>query len=329
MKRRDLALFVLLCAIWGLSFVALKVALRYADPIFLASLRFWIPAFLVGAWTAWRGRPVQPAPRDIPMLAVLGVLNTGLLAMLLTLGQVRISAGLASILLYTYPLMAAVVAALFLSERIDGLKAGGLGLGFAGIVLITGFGGHGSAVGIVLVLGAAASWAAGTVVFKRIIGRHDVFMLTAWQLGFGAAFLSLASLIAEGAPRIEFNGALVVSFLWMTIPGMAVAGTLWFWLLERGEAAVASAYMFMTPVFGVFFGWAILDEEITAATVAGGALVAVAIYLVNRRAAAGEGREDQRPSRRVAFPTTMRSRASSDMGSSANSENQRSSEMKG
>ena len=62
--------------------------------------------------------------------------------------------------------------------------------------------------------------------------------------------------------------------------------TLWYWLLERGEAAVASAYLFMTPVFGVFFGWLLLHEHVTWPQLAGGALVAASIWLVNRTAVA-------------------------------------------
>jgi drug/metabolite transporter (DMT)-like permease len=206
------------------------------------------------------------------------VVNTGVLAAFLNLGQKDISAGLGSILLYTYPLMAAIVSPVFLGERIDASKIAGFLLGFAGIVLVAGFGGHASAMGVAYVLAAAASWAAGTVVFKKMIPGRDVYMVTAWQLLIGAAFLSILSAIVEGMPVIHPTLAMWLSYAWMTVPGMAVAGTLWYWLLERGEAAVASAYMFMTPVFGVFFGWIVLSEHVSWTLLFGGVLVAVAIY---------------------------------------------------
>jgi len=283
-SRRHVSLFVLLCAIWGFSFVALKVALRHVDPIFLASIRFWVPALVVLGFTALTGRPVWPGLRELPGLALLGVVNTGLLALFLNLGQKQISAALGSILLYTYPLMAAVVSPIFLGERIDRSKAAGIGAGFAGILLVAGFGGHGSPSGVAEVLGAAACWAAGTVLFKRMIPGRDVYTVTAWQLIFGSAFLSIVSALVEGAPHAQFTTQVWLAFIWMTIPGMAFAGTLWYWLLERGEAAVASAYMFMTPVFGVFFGWVVLSEHVSWSQLAGGGLVAVSIYLVNRTA---------------------------------------------
>jgi drug/metabolite transporter (DMT)-like permease len=229
-------------------------------------------------------RPLLPSRRDLPALALLGVVNTGLLTLFLNLGQKEISAALGSILLYTYPLMAAIVSPLFLGERVTRRTIAGIALGFVGILLVAGFGGHASGTGVADVLLAAASWAAGTVIFKKTIPGKDVFTVTAWQLLFGALFLSILSAAVEGAPHADFTAQVWLAFLWMTIPGMAVAGTLWYWLLERGDAAVASAYMFMTPVFGVFFGWAVLGEHVTWTQLGGGVLVAASIYLVNRTA---------------------------------------------
>ena len=148
MSRRHLLLFVTLCALWGFSFVTLKVALDHVDPIFLGSIRFWLPGFLVLGFTAAIGRPWRLRRADVPGIVALGIVNTGLLQMLLNLGQKEISAALGSILLYTYPLMAAVVSAIFLGERMDRSKLAGLVVGFGGIVLVAGVGGHASAAGV-------------------------------------------------------------------------------------------------------------------------------------------------------------------------------------
>jgi drug/metabolite transporter (DMT)-like permease len=300
-SRKHLLLFVLLCAIWGFSFVPLKVALRHVDPIFLGSIRYWLPGFLLLGFVKVLRRPVMPARRDLPGLALLGVVNTGFLTLFLNLGQKEISASLGSILLYTYPLMAAIVSPIFLGERMDRWKVTGLAVGFGGIVLVAGFGGHASAGGVAYLLGSAASWAAGTVIFKKVIPGRDVYMVTAWQLLFGAVFLTIVSAAVEGVPHAEFTTQVWLCYLWMTIPGMAVAGTLWYWLLERGDAAVASAYMFMTPVFGVFFGWLVLSDELGWSQLAGGALVALSIYLVNRTARRGREEVEAQPARASAI----------------------------
>jgi drug/metabolite transporter (DMT)-like permease len=282
--RRDTLLFVVLCAIWGFSFVALKTALAHADPIFLGSIRFWVPGTLVAGGLAMTGRRVFPKREELPGLLLLGLTNTALLQMFLNLGQERISVSLGSILFYTYPLMAAVASPIFLGERLDRTKVAGLLLGFGGVVLIAGFSAHGSALGMAYMLLAAAMWAVGTIIFKKIKADRDVYFMTAWSLLFGAAFLSILSAAIEGFPRVESTWLFWGPFLYIAIPGMAIAGTLWYYLLDRGEAAVASAYLFLTPVFGVVFGWLVLDEDITALRMAGGVLIAIAIYLVNRTA---------------------------------------------
>jgi drug/metabolite transporter (DMT)-like permease len=198
--------------------------------------------------------------------------------------------------------MAAIVSPIFLGERIDRSKAAGIGVGFAGIVLVAGVGGHASAVGVAYVLGAAASWAAGTVIFKKVIPGKDVFMVTGWNLLFAAAFLQIASAVVEGAPKASFTTQVWLCYLWLTIPGMAVAGALWYWLLERGEAAVASAYMFMTPVFGVLSGWLVLSEHIGWTQLAGGALVAASIYLVSRTRLTDPATETRSPPGSLSVP---------------------------
>ena len=284
MNRRHLGLFVALCATWGSSFVALKIGLRYADPVFLASLRFWIASIAVLVFGFAVGKPMWPSRDKLLPLVLVGVSQIGFLAMFLNLGQDHLSAGLGAILFYTYPLLAAVAAAMFLNERIDRTKAAGLALGFGGVVLLTGSSAHGEVGGMILVLAAAVSWAVGTVLFKRMLSGEDTYMVSAWTMVFGSVFLSIASLVIEGAPHVEITSGLVTALLYQAIPAMAMAGTLWLWLLDRGEAAVASAYLFMTPVFGVFFGWLLLDERITWMRVAGGVLVGAGIYLVNRTA---------------------------------------------
>jgi drug/metabolite transporter (DMT)-like permease len=130
-------------------------------------------------------------------------------------------------------------------------------------------------------------------------------MVSAWTMVFGAAFQSIASLVFEGAPHVELTWSLVAALAWQAVPAMAVAGTLWLYLLEQGEAAVATAYLFMTPAFGVFFGWLLLNERVTWTRIAGGALVAVGIYIVNQTA--------QR-SRRTGPPTPSEAPAPSDRG---------------
>lgn len=285
MSRKHAALFVLLSAVWGTNFVAQKVALRHADPILLTAIRFWGAALMLGAWSVAAGRAPVPHRRDLPALVLVGVVGPGLHGTFLFLGLDRVTAGLASILLYTFPLFTAGLAALFLHERIDASRGTGILLGFLGVVLLSGRPVGGTLPGVLFLLVAAASWAAGSVVYKRVAPGPDVVVVTVWSLLSAAVFASAVSLAVEGIPRVEPRSELLWAYLYMTVPGMAGAWALWYFLLERGEAARASAFLFMTPAFGVLSGWVALSETVTWTQVAAGLLVAGGIYLVGRRPA--------------------------------------------
>lgn len=294
MNRRDAALFVMLCALWGFSFVAIKFALRDMEPLWLAAMRLWLASAFILAWAALRGRPLRPRGGWGGVIA-LGVVNAGLLNMFLILGLHFVAAGLGSILLYTYPLLAVALAAPFLGETVTARKGIGLGLGFFGIVAIAGLSG-GAWQGDLAELGGSLSWAIGTLIFKRIVGFHDVIMLAAWTSIIGAVSLTAIAAVVEGSPAADVTLGLIWSLGYIALPGMALAWVVWYHLLERGQASVASAFLFMTPAFALAFGWIVLDEPTTWINGAGVALVATGIYLVNERRADEGGSQLSSPS---------------------------------
>jgi drug/metabolite transporter (DMT)-like permease len=293
-SRRNVLLFVLLCALFGFAFVTIKTGLRYADPIFLIAIRFWGAGAVLMLVAAVMRRSLRIERSDLPWIVLLGITNSGLVGLFLFLGTDLVSAGLSSILLYTYPLMAAGVAVAFLGEGMTWSRGFGLALGFAGIVLVANGSTSGSVLGVVYLLLAAANWAVGTVILKTKLERRDMLMVSIWSMIFGAALLQVLSALLEGVPNVEPATGFWLSFLYLAIPGMAVPGFLWYYLLDQGEATVASAYLFLTPLFGVFFGWLALDDAVTWVQLAGGALVGAGIYLVNRRTASKRAVERRR-----------------------------------
>jgi drug/metabolite transporter (DMT)-like permease len=254
MDRRTVALFLSVCVLWGSAIVALKIGLRHADPIFLGGIRFLLAGIVLGAYAALLGRKIVPSKKDLLPIGLLGVVNAGLLQMFLNLGLVTTSAGIGVILLNTHPVMVAVAAPILLGERLRIPNLAGIVLGFAGVVIAVGAEGEGGPLaGRLLVLAAAASWAAGSLIFKRVITGRDVYAVTAQTIVAGGIFDLVVSGFVEGVPRIDLNPEFWGAFAYMSIPGMALAAALWYYLLERGAAAKASAFLFLIPVFGVFF----------------------------------------------------------------------------
>jgi drug/metabolite transporter (DMT)-like permease len=281
MSRKDTALFVLLCLWWGFAFIAVKEALHFMQPIAFTAVRLWGATAVVFAWCIVRGHPLFPAPHQVFRALVLGIVSLGLVNVLTSLALGSLAAGLGAVLLYTYPLIAAVLAAAFLKERPGALGIAGLLVGFGGVVMISGLAGQWRP-GAVLMLAAAICWAVGTVMFKLVAKGQDLMTMAAWSVLAAAVCASVLAAATEGEPQIRLSWTLVMAIAYTAVLASGAAWMLWYSLLDRGEAAVASSFLFLTPVFSLLFGIALLGEQFQPLEVAGIAGVLAGIFFVSR-----------------------------------------------
>lgn len=278
------ALMVLLCAIWGLQQVAIKVAMAGVSPILQVGLRSALAALLVFAWVRWRGLPL--AARD-------GSLRPGLVAgLLFALEFVCIYVGLdytgASrmvVFLYTAPCFTVLGLHWFVpGERIGLRHLAGLSLAFAGIVLAfaDGFGAGGHWLGEALGVLAAILWAATTVVVRgSALARIGAAKVLLYQLAVSAA-LTLPLSLLLGEPGIFLvSGPVLLSLLYQAAIVAFASYLAWFWLLTRYLAGRLMVFSFLTPLFGVSFGVLLLGERMSAQFGFAALLVVAGIVLVN------------------------------------------------
>jgi drug/metabolite transporter (DMT)-like permease len=276
----SMLLFAFVCALWGLNFVAAKVSLRFADPLFLAAVRMTATGVVLlalarmstGRWLCRRGLG--------PALLAFGLFNCFGLQALMYAAQTHVSAGLGGIILYTYPVITAVGARFLLSERLTRLKVFGIVCGFAGVALVAGFG-RGSGLGELEMSGAAVCWAVGTIVFKRYLGGENIYLVSGWAFVF-AGLMAGVALGATGSFSVRSDPALWWWLAFSIIGGSVITNAIWLQLLKRDDAGVAAAQLFMTPLFSLLFGWLLLSEHAGASQLAGAVLVAFGIVLVNK-----------------------------------------------
>ena len=136
MKPRDLIEFVTLAAIWGASFLFMRIAVPAFGPLVVADLRTAIAAVVLLALVAWRGGLTELAPNALRFL-VLGAFNSAIPFTLFAYAALSITAGLASILNATVPLFAALVAWIWLRDRLTWLQWLGLAIGFGGVLWLS------------------------------------------------------------------------------------------------------------------------------------------------------------------------------------------------
>ena len=285
---RAIIALVVLCGSWGLGNVAIKIALLGIPPLFQLGARSALAALLVFLWCLVRRKPIFE--RD-------GTLWPGLAAGLLFaleflaifLGMQWTTASRAVIFIYLSPFVVALCGHFFLSEPLNARKLVGLVLAFAGLVVgfseALAFPSRTMLFGDLLCVAAAILWGLTTVVIKgSALARAPAEKTLLYQLGVSAVF-GIAVSVGIGEiinPRLAL--AVLPAFLYQAIWVAAVTYVAWFALIRAYPVSLLSAFTFLTPLFGVAFGAALLHEPISRSLIAALLMVAAGIYLVNRNA---------------------------------------------
>lgn len=270
MSHALLALAVV--AVWGTNFVVIKVALGVLPPLLLAVLRFTLALFPALLFVP---RPAVPWRRLAAYGVLIGAGQFGLLYLALA-GHV--SPGLASLIVQVQVFFTIGLAMAADGERLRAFQVMALLLAAGGIAVIAfNTGGDTTALGIVLVLLAAAAWAGGNQV-ARSMGRVDMLGVVVWSSGFALPPLMVLSLLFEGPARIAEALAATTWTVWLAVAWQAAGNTLfgyaaWGWLLARHPAATVAPIALLVPVFGIGASAIALSEPLPAWKLGAAALV--------------------------------------------------------
>jgi len=273
---------------WGFNWTAMKTALSEVPPWTFRSLCLGLgAAVLFSALRAGGQRLVLPTGQW-GRLWLLAILNITSWNMLVAFGVGMIESGRAAILAYTMPVWAVPLSVWLLGERITRRKLVGLGLGLGGLVLLLGeslFSLGAAPVGSLLVLGAAVSWALGTVLQKRIPVSLPVGPYTAWIMLLGGTPIFIGALLFEDFS--DLRDVSVIAWLgtaYNIVIAFAFAHWAWIKIATSVPVSVFSISMLLIPVVGVVSGMLFLGERPTAAEYAALALVLAALLTVLRPA---------------------------------------------
>jgi drug/metabolite transporter (DMT)-like permease len=266
--------------VWGFNWVVLKIGVRYADPFEFLAWRFAITAVCLFGAAALLGRPMRAA--HVPQLVLIGLLQTTATFGLATWALQSGAVGKTAVLNYTMPFWVTLFAWPLLGERPSAAQATALAVGLLGLALLirpTAAPGWPE----LLALASGVAWGLGVVVTKRLQtrARVDTLWLIAWQVLFGGVALVVLALAVPGRAA-EWNGALVFAILYNAVLVGAAGWFLWFWVLARLEAGLASFGILAVPVLGALFSAALLGERPGALDWAGMALIVVALALAAR-----------------------------------------------
>ena len=278
-----LFLYILLCLIWGSTWLAIKIGVSQAPPFYAAGLRFVVAVALLSAIALVRGYRYPRSLTRILALGYPGIFMYGASYALVYLAERDINSGTTAVLFAAFPFFVAALAWLmYRSERLGWLGWAGMMIGFAGVVLISYDSVQISAqvfTSSLLAIGAPLVSAYGIVIHKHRFASENIVVAANIQMIFGGVLLLAAALIFESWGQIQWTGASVGSILFLAVFGTVVAFLGYYWLVARLPVTTVSLVAFITPLIAVLIGIAAAEETFTAATVAGAALTLAGVLL--------------------------------------------------
>jgi drug/metabolite transporter (DMT)-like permease len=281
-KPADGAALLALAALWGGSFLFIRVAVASFGPLPLVACRLALGAALLWAFGRLAGWRLEVRKHLRPLL-VLGAINGALPFTLISAAELQLTASFAAVLNATAPLFAAAFGVVWLAERLTRWRVVGLLAGVVGVVVMVGWSPlpltGPTLLGVLAMLAGSASYAAsGVYIRRRLAGVPTPTLAFGQQLG-ALAWVALPALVwppATVPPRLAIGAVVALGVL-----STAVAYLLYFRLIARVGPTRTSTVTYLLPAFGVLWGALLLDEPISPGMVVGFAIVLVSVALAS------------------------------------------------
>jgi len=257
------ALLLTLVALWGTSFLTIKVSLQTFSPDQVVVLRLTIGAIVLSAFMVARGKRLPREPLSWLHFTILGLVGNVLPFWLIAKGQVYVTSGMAGLLMAIMPLMTLILAHFFIAgENLNRNKLWGFVFGISGITLILGpsiLGSQNSLVGCLLVLSAAILYATNTIIARRLPTYSSAVVSTGVTIC--AALISLV--IWPSVLNIDWHSVpmlAILTIIWLGIFPTGVAAIIFFVLIRRAGPTFLSNINYLIPLVAYFMGALVLGE---------------------------------------------------------------------
>jgi drug/metabolite transporter (DMT)-like permease len=277
MSRRHLAMLLALSAIWGASFLFIKVGVRDYEPSSLVFLRVLSAALtlapiavvtgaLAGLLSSWR------------QLTTMAVLNTVVPFWLLSFGETRLDSGLAAVLQAAAPIFTVLLAIHYdPTQRVTGMRLLGVLVGFLGVALLVGVQRGGDVVAALAIVLTALCYAAGALYGGRRLSHLP-------PIGMALGTMVVASILIAPVGLLQLPDAdphwkATASILVLGVVGTGLAYILYFGIIQGAGASRAILVTYLVPAMALVYGAVFLDEAVTAVAVVGLALVLAGVAL--------------------------------------------------
>ena len=281
--------WLILCGIWGSTWLFIKLGLADLPPLTFAGIRFVLASLILSMLILARGVRWPRSRTDWILIAIVGLLQFSLNYGLVFWGEQYISSGLAAVLQSTFPVFGLVIAHLYLPyERLTKAKVMGVLLGVVGVVVIfsdqLAIAGQMALLGSIALVLSAFFGSYSNVLVKAYGTQIDPQVLAAGQMVCGFPPLLLLGIATEGNPlRFHWTAMALVSLAYLVIVGSVIAFALYYWLVRHMDVTKTMLIALVTPVVAVVIGMIVLHERLNWRLFAGAACIISGIGLIVSR----------------------------------------------
>ena len=280
--------FGLVYVFWGSTYLGIDIAIQHIPPALMCATRFTIAGVIMLAYCVLRGQNIRYSARELIRLAIVGILLLVGGNLTLSYSELYIPSGLAALLVAIVPLWFLVLDSLMIGHhRVSGLGLVGLGLGFAGTLILlwpklsaTGELGRKELWYSIALIGGALSWAFGSVLSKKWQSGPPTFAATAWQVFFAGLANFAFAFVNHDFAHVTWTARGIGAVAYLVVGGSLIGYTAYIYILSHAPTAKVSTYAYVNPVVAVFLGWLVLNEKIDGYMLAGSAIVIASVVLV-------------------------------------------------
>jgi len=276
--------------VWGASFVATKIALQYSSPTTVVWLRFAMGVLILGFAVGLSKQFSLPQGKDWGYFALLGFLGITFHQWLQSTGLVTAQATTTGWIIASTPIFMAMLGLLVLREYLVWYQIAGIILAAFGVLLVVTKGelaavstGQFGTPGDFLVLISAPNWAVFSALSRSGLKKHSSTLMMFYVMSFGWLFTSILFFFRSGINEISsipWDGWMAITFLGVCCSGIAYI--FWYDALKVLPVAQTGAFLYLEPIITVFVAALVLGENILLASLVGGIIILIGVWLVNR-----------------------------------------------
>jgi drug/metabolite transporter (DMT)-like permease len=281
--------------VWGSTYLAIRISVETLPPLLAGGGRFLVAGLLLYGYLLIRRGYQAVAVTRTELIASTAVGTALLLGGngIVMIAEQYVPSGLAALLIATVPLWVILLRYVFRDTIPRGTLVG-VFAGFVGVALLVLPGDRPDGAplaGMLLLILAAAFWATGSFLSRRLQLPRDPLVSTGVQMLMGGLVMMVVGVVRGELPTVdpsEFSTASLIALAYLVVVGSLVAFTAYVWVLQHAPISKVATYAYVNPVIAVFLGWIVLSEEITGFVLAGAAVIVSSVAFIVRREAESE-----------------------------------------